>query len=272
MDDLRCRWAPLEAMRLHNGAACALLLWLGRGAPTTGPLRETAAAAAVLLLCGAAHLANDLIDRPADRHNRPDRPLPGGRLRAPRLRRWLAASWSAGLGLGILALPAWTGWWILWALGGPGYSLLAKGRGWRAPVWTAAVITSCWAAGTVERGFGGAEAAATGLLLSYLTLRELIKGGEDRRGDLLAGYRPPSAAGFGPEWLLAALLLTAVSGLIAAAPGRGPRLVAAGFTLCLLGGLWRHWRPTTQAPHRAGTLLKAGAFAGLPLLWLFSAG
>lgn len=255
-------------MRLHNGLACAALLWLGRGAPTNGLLREAAAAAALLALSAAAHLANDLVDRGADRHNRPGRPLPAGRLTSESLRRGLAATWMSGLALGILALPAWTGWWILWAVTGPGYSLLAKGRGGRAPIWTAAVITSCWGAGALERGFGLSEAVASGLLLAFLLLRELVKGREDLRGDLLAGYEPtPDATVSAEVGILGSALLLAGLWLMLAAVGPWRRMAAALFALFLLGGLWRHWRPTERSPHRAGTLLKAGAFAGLPLLW-----
>ncbi len=257
-------------MRLHNGLACVALLWLGRGVGLSASLRDVGAACAVLLLCSAAHLANDLVDLAADRVNRPDRPLPAGRLQPATVRRLLGFTWLAGVGMGILCLPGWTGWWILWALAGAGYSILAKGHGWLAPIWTAAVITSCWAAGGIERGLDRRAWAVLLFLFLFLLFRERVKGAEDCSGDAVAGYRLGTqgrARSIVESAIAGSLLLGAVLWSLREAPALWSGMGAVVFLLCLLGGLWFHLRPNRNAPHRAGTLLKVGAFAGLALLW-----
>ena len=114
----------MVAMRPHNGLICGLVLLAGwpQGMVAGGGW-GLAAALAVVLLCSAAHLVNDLVDLPADRRNRPGRPLPSGYLTPRVARNGALTSWLLGLGLGLVSRPDWWGWWLFWALAGPGYSL-----------------------------------------------------------------------------------------------------------------------------------------------------
>lgn len=258
-------------MRLHNGLACAVILLLGRARlDGSGTARDAAAALAVILLCSAAHLVNDLLDVAADRRNRPDRALPAATLKPAVVRRAAAATWAGGLLVGLVSVPQWAGWWLFWGLAGPGYTLFAKGRGWLAPSWTAVVIASCWLAGVSSAGLHPADLVALGLLMTYLLFRELVKAAADRRGDLLAGYRSPGRPGRGLQAeviALAAVLLPAVGGLILLRPRAAILVSGLAFVLCTGAAAWLAWRPRTGSPHLAGTILKLGAFAGAPLLW-----
>src|SRR3954466_6413321 len=76
-------WVKLA--RLPNAAVAAGGVWLGH-ACLPGPIDARAAALgslAMALLAAAGNMHNDVIDLPIDRINRPDRPLPSGRI-APR--------------------------------------------------------------------------------------------------------------------------------------------------------------------------------------------
>ena len=258
-------------MRLHNGAACALILMVGRSrVANSSAEKNLVAGTAVILLCAAAHLVNDLLDLEADRANRPGRALPAGLLSAADLRRAAVATWLVGMILGLARVPEWTHWWFLWGLAGPGYSLVAKGNGWLAPIWTATVITSCWLAGALEGGPRLLDVPILAGMVLYLVFRELVKTLEDSQGDLLAGYRGlggkfPSTRR-GAVWLGAALVPFGVWPACGG-PGLMVPLAALLFLVCLLGGMWSLLNPRRQAPHLAGSLLKVGAFAGITLLW-----
>jgi 4-hydroxybenzoate polyprenyltransferase len=259
-------------MRLHNGLACALLglagLWHG------GAAMEAAQVAGlvlvILLLAAAAHLANDIVDLTADRANRPSRPLPSRRLSLPAARRAFLASLAGGVLLGVLTLPRWWPWYLLWAAAGPGYSLLAKGRGWRGPLWTAGVIASCYLPGAVLDGLGVVDVALFFIVFYFVFFREYVKGLEDAPGDVFAGYR--SLAGgrdLGRRVVLLALPLVTVTVL---AVVREPlvswgRIAGAGFLLCLAAALLILPAGRRRGRHLAGSLLKLGAFCGLGLLW-----
>jgi len=262
--------ALLTGMRLHNGLACALVLLAGRSRlPDIHPGRELALALAIILLSSAAHLINDLADLPADRTNRPGRPLPAGRVTASAVRRAAAWTWGGGLFLGLAGEPSWTGWWLFWGLAGPGYSLLAKGRGWLAPLWTAAVISSCWLAGVHATGLRHGDLLVFGTIYWYLVLREVVKTLADMPGDLRAGQR--SFAGRFPGTprgvlLLVAPLLAGVAWWLKVEswlPARGAALILGA---CLLGAAAVVLRGLRGDRHLAGSLLKIGAFMGLALL------
>ena len=183
----------LRTARPHNGVGCALLLLIGwgRGAP---PLPvQIAAAGALLLLCVAAHLVNDVVDLPADRTNRPSRPLVTGQISHPLVRRAAAMTLLSGWALGLLVIPYWRDRWLFWRRSVPGYSLLAKGRGWWAPLWTATVVGSCYLAGATAEGVTAAEGLVTAAIVYFVVFREAVKSFEDTGGDLRAGYRGPLA-------------------------------------------------------------------------------
>jgi 4-hydroxybenzoate polyprenyltransferase len=258
-------------MRLHNGLAFALVLLLGRSRIEDSSLGKDLSACLALGLIGAAtHLVNDLLDVGADRTNRPARALPAGLLAAGDLRRAAVVTWSAGMLVGLILIPEWALWWLFWGLAGPGYSLVVKGRGWAAPLWTAAVIASCWLAGALDSGLRRWDLPILAGMVLYLVFRELVKIQEDSRGDLLAGYVMPRRAVQGaPVGVIGigAVLASVAVWIAWTGPGLLVRLSALFFLASLLGGTWSLLNPRVRRPHLAGTLLKLGAFAGVAMLW-----
>lgn len=262
--------ALLTAVRPHNGLICGLTLLAGWPGGLVVAIDEGwPAAMAVFLLCSAAHLVNDLVDLPADRCNRPGRPLPAGNLDPGLARRSALICLLAGLVLGLVTRPQWWGWWTFWALAGVGYSLFAKGRPLVAPVWTASVIGSCWLAAASLNGMVPWEWGVLGALVWFLVFREIIKGLEDARGDLLGGYAtcagrfPGTRSGLLvlgiPLAGLGVFLLVISSGLVAS-------VIAGVFLVCLGIAMIFILHGGPKLAHSAGSLLKIGAFMGVAQL------
>jgi 4-hydroxybenzoate polyprenyltransferase len=276
MSAFRDNFIPLVvAMRLHNALGCALVFLAGRFPPNPDHMTvELLSAMAVGLLCVAAHLTNDLVDLPADRTNRPHRPLPEGRLSLAAVRNSLVITLVAGLGLGLILIPSWWPWWLFWAASGPGYSLWAKGRGWIAPLWTAGVITSCLVPGFLERGLSAVDVAVLCFMFWYLVFREIVKTLADFRGDCLAGYHP-IGAGANSVYLktfIFGIPLALVSGwYLLSSWETVQRELGMFFVVCIMGALALVWNRLQPVPHLAGTLLKVGAFSGLALLFIVAA-
>ena len=265
--------ALLRTARLHNGVGCALLLLIGWGDSAPALPVQIAAAGALIFLCAAAHLVNDVVDLPADRTNRPLRPLVCGQVSNWLVRRAAAMTLVTGWALGLVAIPSWWGWWLFWGLAGPGYSLLAKGRGWWAPLWTATVVGSCYLAGAVAEGVTVAEGLVTAVIIYFVVFREAVKSCEDTGGDLRAGYRGPLAGRMlGPRqlipWTAPLLLVAAVALACNPVADCGPLQIAAvGFgSLPTAAVVVLRW-PALRQRHLPGTILKVCGFCGLPLLW-----
>lgn len=274
---------PLLVMaRPHNGLICVLVLVVGLMGPTWAQtdwgalLGYWPSALALFLLCSAAHLVNDLVDLPADRDNRPLRPLVTGSLPSA-LVRWVALSILLGsFFLGFLSSPHWWPWWLVWTIGGMVYSVGIKGRHpMLAPIWTALVIASCWSAGASLGGMTHREWAILALMMWFLILRELVKGMEDARGDLLAGYltchgRFP-ATRTGVLFLALPLVLVGLF-LTMAATSIWTAALSLAFVLTLVGaGVYLF----TGAPgwiNSAGSLLKWSASLGVGLLLIQKSG
>jgi geranylgeranylglycerol-phosphate geranylgeranyltransferase len=259
----------LQAARLHNGVAVWLLALVGcrRGGLLPDAREALAVGAGVVLLAAGSQFVNDILDLPADRRNRPRRPLPRGRTTLSDLRRATLVAIPSGLACGLLARPDWLPWWLLWSLLGPGYSLLAKGRGWIAPLWTALTIASFYLPGASRDGIDAGDGTVFFMASYFIFLREIVKSLEDVRGDLAAGYRSLGpGSGPGARGLLAlALPLLVVAGAAVLAPAasaatRAAGLAFAGILLVALAGLAS---PRWRSLHRAGAWLKAGSFCGL---------
>jgi 4-hydroxybenzoate polyprenyltransferase len=264
-----------RATRPHNGLACALLAWAGCGFPimVRDPRRCLAMSATIILLAAAAHLANDIVDIAADRFNRPRRPLVNGRLGLAQARRATLILWLAGVLAGFLRWPAGWVWWGFWGVAGPGYSLWAKGRGWLAPVWTAATIASCYLAGAWLRDWRGADVPVVLVVTYFIVFREYVKNLEDLPGDSAAGLTGMRGLGgrrrrrYLTAWCLGAPLFLAGLCLVCPSPPGGwIAWIGAGFLICLLAAMASLSWASRPHSHLSGSLLKVGAFCGLGLL------
>ncbi|MFH1841713.1 MAG: UbiA family prenyltransferase [bacterium] len=272
----RSRWDTvsglLQAARPHNGFACALLAMVGYWHGGKEPLGTVACGlgAGVFLLTLAAHLVNDIRDFPADRINRPGRPLPSGRLAPGAARHGAVCCLVGGLGLGLLVLPAWWPWWLFWAVMGIGYSAVAKGRGWWAPLWAALVIASVYLPGAAADGLRLHDVSIILAVAYFIFFREFIKNLEDAVGDRQVGYQSLAGGRCDNQralLLLAAPLLTGGGLLVVSQPvGSWGQISAAAFLACVLAALWCLPTSRWRRRHLAGSLLKGGAFCGLGLL------
>lgn len=202
-------WVTL--LRPANALTAGLGVWLGH-ACLPGPMAWASAALgslAMALLAAAGNAHNDLLDLPVDRVNRPDRPLPSGRL-SPRVAAWtagvlylvaFAVAFAVSRGAGNLAV----GMGILLAL----YNLKLKAL---PLVGNLAVSLLCALAVYLPELPGAPRHTGIAVLFAFLTTlaRELAKDAEDMAGDRSAGWRTfPLAFGEGATRALVAVLLIA---------------------------------------------------------------
>jgi geranylgeranylglycerol-phosphate geranylgeranyltransferase len=179
-------WVKLA--RLPNAVTAGLGVWLGH-ACMPGPLPWRAAAlgsAAMALLAAAGNVQNDVLDLQADRINRPDRPLPSGRVTPGRamsaaLALYLIAA-LLGFSLGRSEGSLTVGMGLLLCL----YNYKLKAL----PLWgNLAVAVLCALAIYLPELGRFPEHTAMPVLFAFLTTlaREVAKDAQDVPGDLQAG-------------------------------------------------------------------------------------
>lgn len=180
-------WVKLA--RLPNALTAGLGVWLGRLClPDSFDFRAAAlGSGAMALLAAAGNMQNDVLDLQADRINRPDRPLPSGRI----------ALRSAALAAAALYLAAMA---LAFALGVP-EGLLAAGMALllclynlklkALPLWGNLVVALLCALAIYLPELPGFP-AHTGfpVLFAFLATlaREVSKDAEDVPGDIAAGF------------------------------------------------------------------------------------
>lgn len=188
----RTRPAALwEMTRPGNPAAAAALAAAG-GAVAGGPWQRFAVvAAAVACVVVAANVFNDRCDATADGINRPDRPLPAGRVVPVDADRLVLAAGTAAvvlaalLGAGAALL---VGGFLVLALV---YSLLLRQAGLAGPLAVAVLFAAPVPVGglLVSGEVGAVHALAAGLVATLVFAREALKAVPDVAGDAAAGYR-----------------------------------------------------------------------------------
>jgi len=182
----------LETSRPQACIAAAAVSLLGShlsGAPILG-WEVAAAALAALLIVAACNIVNDIVDLPVDRFNRPDRPLPSGRVQ---LRTAVVAAavvalagLAATLRLGAAATLAAAG----FLVAGLAYSVLVRRVNLLGHLWVGIMFgaTAVWG-GWTSAGTPSPVWAAGVLVALFLVPRELLKSLGDVRGDTVAGWR-----------------------------------------------------------------------------------
>lgn len=270
----RAAWAALLRLPLAPTVAADLLA----GAVAAG--REPGAwllpafiASAALYTAGM--VGNDLVDLPRDRRDRPERPLPSGRITAPRAARALAGLLALGLLLPCLTLPpAAAPAWILLAVCVAAYDLGPRGfPGW-GPLW----LGLCRGVDVLAGGLAaGGACPPAGHLLVVAALF-----GAYGAAVTIQAERETAA---GPAARALRLLPAAPAALLGAwmADGRA----AMPLVVLIAETLWRQWGPRTVLAARRSTgawlrgflLLGAAvafwgqhsmAAAGLLLLWILA--
>ena len=264
--------AFIALIRPLNGLITALSVYVG--ALTAGPYRPgyslALAALSAALIASAGYAFNDVIDLAIDRINRPQRPLPAGRI-TPRAALWTAGAGAAlGLVVGLCLGP------------GPGamalgvvlaltlYSRYLKQRPFWGNLLVSLVAAAAFLYGALAVGSWGRvwiPAAFAGL---YHLGREIVKDIEDVEGDRALGactlplyWSPGKAAG------CVGAVFAALIGLTMLTWARGiygvaylvPVLVVDALLLYALVDLYRH-RAVLPTP-RLSKLLTGGMFLGL---------
>ncbi len=267
--------ASLAALvRLRNlligAAGVAIGGFLALGA-VRWPERLVWSVAAAIGLGAAGYVANDLADLDADRINRPERPLPSGRV-SPLAARLvggaagglgLAASWVAGRDVFAIALAALAVMLV--------YSPVLKPHGLLGNVAVAVVASVPFTYGAVAAGWARAGLVPSGIAAILHFAREVVKDIEDVAGDRAIGRRTvPIAYGETAAYVAAAAALVLFVPLSLApwfAGWYGPRY---GVTVLGLDVLIAALIARLLARRLAGasTALKAAMVVGLfALLW-----
>lgn len=210
--------AFISILRPHNMLASALAVWAGyRAARGAEPNGIVSAALLTALVTGAGNVLNDYFDLRVDRINKPNRPLPSGRMTpraalacylaivlvatagaltlVPRNVAFLVIAWQ-------IALALYARWCKRWLLAG---NLLV-----------ASISCSAFFAGAMVAGHSGAAWIPAAIAFSFVMCREIVKGAEDLEGDRTGGVRTlavvigPARAG-----TVAALCMLVLAALLA---------------------------------------------------------
>lgn len=252
-----------------SGLVALLAFLIAGGAP--GPVMAWLFPAAVLIT-GAGNAINDYYDAAIDRVNRPERPIPSGRVSERGAARYAAVLFVAGC---LFAVPAGTVPFLI-AAGNAALLWLYAARLKRVALVghlaVAYLAASIFVFGGAAAGLAGLEQVLPLALITALgtVARELLKAAEDVEGDREGGARTfPVRFGIRPTVRLAlgfALAGVAASALPYAAWGVPYLALIAPADLLILGGALRAAGCTTGdcvRDARAATLLKAGMFLAL---------
>jgi len=252
-----------------SGLVAPLAFLIAGGAP--GPVMVWLFLA-VALITGAGNTINDYYDAAIDAVNRPERPIPSGRVSEHGAARYAAIFFVAGCICTIPAGPApalvaVTNAALLWL-----YAARLKRVAFVGHLAVAYLAASTFIFGGASVGLVGLERVLPLALITALgtVARELLKAAEDVEGDREGGARTvPVRFGVRPTVRLA--LAFAIAGVAAsvlpyAAWGVPYLVLIAPVDILILGGALRAVRCTTGdcvRGVRAATLLKAGMFLAL---------
>jgi geranylgeranylglycerol-phosphate geranylgeranyltransferase len=263
---------PVNAVVSGLSAAIGYLVATGTLVPGTVLL-----ALAVFFITGAGNAINDYYDRSIDAVNRPDRPIPSGKVSPQTALRFTVLLFLLGLACAVFTTP------LCLAIAVFNSLLLAAYSAWlkRGPV--VGNLAVAYLSGSIFL-FGGAYAGLAGLVLDLplaiisfcaMVARELVKDAEDIPGDQTAGA-DTLAIRIGVK-KTAVIAFLAVCLAIAASfipAGRfGPYYLAGiiPVDIIILAAAARGLKCTTpdcMKKSKSSTLLKAGMFLSLVVFTL----
>ncbi len=227
---------------------------------------------AVVLITGAGNTVNDYYDAAIDAVNRPERPIPSGRVSTRGAARYAAVLFVAGCAFAVPAGPAPALIAVVNAVLLLLYAARLKRVAFLGHLAVAYLAASTFIFGGAAVGLVGLEEILPLALITALgtVARELLKAAEDVEGDREGGARTfPVRFGVRPTVRLAlafALAGVAASALPYAAWGVPYLALIAPADLLILGGALRAVRCTTGdcvREARATTLLKVGMYLAL---------
>ncbi len=245
----------------------------GVGWTTDDGWSTVAVGVATLLILSAGNALNDACDADIDRVNRPDRPIPSGRVSPRGAVRFavvlsalgVALAWSVNaMAVGVAAGAACC--LVVYAL-----ALKATPLGGNLIV---ALLTSgAFAAGGIAVGGLRHTIAPIVFVFLFTVSRELVKDIEDVVGDAQHGARTAAVAWGLPGAVRLAMLFGGVGiafsplPFLLGWPGFGWRylaVVVVGVDAVIAAALWSLWRePSQRIAARAQRLLKLGSALGL---------
>lgn len=265
---------PLNAVMAVFGVMVGAVLGMRRGGWTSDAGWSTVSVSlATALILAAGNALNDVCDVEIDRINRPNRPLPSGRLSRQEAMRFACGcaliGWTlaGGVGRWVLGIVvAATGLLLL-------YSLVLK----RMPLGGNLVVGVLTSGVVFVGGVGVNQPSATGvpvlLVFLFTVAREILKDIEDLEGDRYGGAKTAPVCWGVKKALLVATLFTAGGVLLSPMPyamrleGFGMRyllLVLTGVDAVLLGALMGVWRfASPKAAGKAQRWFKFGSAVGL---------
>lgn len=155
------------------------------------PLPIAVAIAVAALVCGGGNVVNDIFDYNIDKVNRPQRPLPSGRISVRNAKIYAVVLWIVAIVLALSLLNVYN---VVLALFNMAIAMLYSWRLKRYPLMGNFCPSWLAASAFVFGGLlSGSVTAAVGLLfvMAFLanTGREITKAIEDMPGDRKAGYR-----------------------------------------------------------------------------------
>jgi geranylgeranylglycerol-phosphate geranylgeranyltransferase len=270
--------ATLEIARPHNMVAAGACVYSGyRLSGGAGIALAVWAAALTALVAGLGNLINDYFDAEIDRVNKPQRPIPSGRLTRRYVRRVYAAGTAIATMLIAVLLPlglfvfmtVWEGLLFL-------YAARAKRGFLIGNFLVAAVCASAFAVGASVAGALSSVTFPFCFAFFFVLAREFIKSAEDVEGDRLAGASTLAVRGGArksAEWGALLILACVLAAPVPAVAGAFGRLYGTLVMLLVVPGMLTAAllvlaRPERAIFNRASWILKIEMLIGIVVMGL----
>ena len=273
--------AYLELARPLNGIIAFISAWLGGVFASRGntenllDVRLLLVSIAALLLLSAGNAINDYCDYNIDRINRPQRPLPSGRIQRRHALIFAIALMVLGIWLGTLISSSAIAFAILVAVALIGYAFWLKRTPFLGNLVVSGLTGSTFIAGGIAiDSVQGTLVPATFAFL-FTGAREIVKDLEDTEGDLknsvktLAILNPRLAVGTAVSFMALVILFSPIPYLFGGYSGYYLFGVVLGVDLVLIGLAIRLLRDTSRKSCAAiQRWMKWDIFVGLGTIYL----
>lgn len=269
--------AWLRLMRPANSLAAAGLVLVGGHLATGWPWSSEVwqAAAAMWAVTTFGYVTNDLHDISIDRVNKPDRPLPSGRVRVEAA-RWMAMALAAiavALASRIDTLAVGAAIAVLGAL--LLYNWVLKGAVLLGNALVAALSGLALGVGSYAAGQDSLPWLPALLVCLFILAREILKTIEDVEGDRRAGLRTLATAR-GPQqaarvyaWVIGGFVVASLAAGLLARYSAAYFLIILGVDIGLIqSARWVIGAPTPLCARAGLRISKVGYFLGLLALLL----